>query len=247
MRYYQKGSENVIDAKPITKEEGRNLLARSFVYMFVGLLITGAIALGLGYLFFNLIQQDPNYKNVVLGITIGCGIGLIVMTFVNSLVLLKNKHSLIVPSLIYVALMGAMLSSFVSLGIDWKILGTAFVIASAAFGIMALIGILSKGRLTMLAIVGSGLLFGAGLLALVFLITSLITRTAFATTYFMIDMMIFAAMMLFTIFDINNISKISQQGEYSENLALYCALTLYTDFIYIFVKIVYYLLIISRR
>lgn len=243
MRYYHNSDSSAIAEQVVVdKTVKTSLLARSFVYMFLGLLITGAVALGLGYLFLVTKTMDT----AGMGVLIGCSIGVIIMSFVNSLVLLKGNHSLVVPCIIYALLMGGLLSGFVGVGISPELLSTAFLISAGVFGLMALIGILSKGNLNMLALMAIGLVSGAALLSLVFLIVSLFTNT-FNWMFFWIDMAIFVAMMLFTIFDINQIAKISKQGENSTNLALYCAMTLYTDFIYIFVKILYFLLLIFGK
>ena len=57
------------------------------------------------------------------------------------------------------------------------------------------------------------------------------------------DFALFAGMLLLIIVDLNQIGKICERGEMSKNLTLFCALTLYTDFVYIFIKIAYYLAI----
>ena len=44
-----------------------------------------------------------------------------------------------------------------------------------------------------------------------------------------------------------NIKKISQQGAVSNNLALYMAFSMYTDFISIFIRILYLLLVLKNK
>ena len=62
--------------------------------------------------------------------------------------------------------------------------------------------------------------------------------------YWIVSFALFAAMMFITIFDIWNIKKICEKGEMSTNLELYCAFTLYVDFIYILIRVLYFLIII---
>ena len=87
-------------------------LAKVFGYMFIGLLITSVIALGLGYLFNYLIvlfkDSPENTEKLLIGMIAGlivCAIALIVMSFVVPIVAMKNKHSVLVPSIIYTILM----------------------------------------------------------------------------------------------------------------------------------------------
>jgi len=236
----------------VSKTAQRSLLSHAFLYMFFGLLITAVVATGLGFLFSNLIANattsvdKQTISNAITGVTVGSGIALLIMIIAIEVVFLKGKHSIVAPGIVFAVLMGALLSSFVTF-IDWKLLATAFGISAAAFGVMALIGILSKGNLSMLGIIASGLLFGSLIICLVNLITALVTRTVVPGLYWAVEFGIFAAMILITIFDINRIKEISQQGEFSTNLALYCALTLYVDFIYIFVKVVYFLVLANRN
>lgn len=88
---------------------------------------------------------------------------------------------------------------------------------------------------------GFGLLMGSGILILV----NLLMHSS--TLYWVISFAIFAAMMFITIFDIWNIKKITERGEMSTNLELYCAFTLYVDFIYILIRIIYFLILIYGK
>ena len=85
--------------------------------------------------------------------------------------------------------------------------------------------------------VGIGLFVGCGILSLVNLLIMLIAPSIFQPMYWIVSLGMFAAVMFITMFDIWNIKRICQTGELSNNLALYCAFTLYVDFIYIFVRI----------
>ena len=44
-----------------------------------------------------------------------------------------------------------------------------------------------------------------------------------------------------------DIKKITERGEMSTNLELYCAFTLYVDFIYILIRVIYFLLLIYGK
>ena len=117
----------------------------------------------------------------------------------------------------------------------------AFGITSGIFLIMSLIALLTRGNLHPLWMMAMGLFIGAGILSLVnWLIGS-------NTIAWIVTFAIFAAMMLITMFDIWNIKRICERGAMSNNLALYCAFTLYVDFIYILIRIIYFLIIIFGR
>ena len=224
-------------------------LARVFLYMFVGLLITAGVSVGLGLLFRNIFAgADINAMNdaaiAYIVIMITCGIAVLVLSILLNVFLYKGK-SLWVPSILYTVFMGGLLSAF-TIFVDWSVLGLAFGITAGVFGLMALIALLSKGNLSGLAIAGIGLLAGALILSLANWILWLVTGGTWTTLYIIISFILLAAMMLITIFDMWRIKKICERGEMSPNMELYCAFTLYVDFVYILIRIIYILLLSKR-
>ena len=240
-QYYETPNQEVVGLKK--DRSGVLSFAKIFFYMFIGLAITTAVAFGIGGIF-TLAKirgaDDTMLNNAYLGLMIGSGITLIIMTFVINLVFLRGRHSILVPALIYSILMGVLLSSF-TIWVDWRLLGAAFGITSGIFLIMTLIASLTKGNMSPLLMLGIGLLMGSGLLVLINL---LIGST---TLYWAISFAIFAAMMFITMFDIWNIKKICENGAMSRNLELYCAFNLYVDFVYILIRIIYFLILIYGR
>lgn len=230
-------------------------LAKIFGYMFFGLLITSIIALGLGYLVSYLFISNSGNAEATEAIMIGVvatlivsAIAIMVMSFVVPIVVMRNKHSVLVPSIIYTILMGIMLSTITAF-IPWYILGITFGITSVIFGLMALIAVLSKSRLNGLAIAAIGLVTGAGLLSLVMfilMITNVMTGEL-VWLYWVITLVTFAAMMLITIWDMVRIKKIAQEGEMNQNLSLYCAFILYNDFINILLRVLRIVLMILAK
>ena len=214
--------------------------AKVFLYMFMYLAITAAVAFGLGYLFTRLIgnpQTSEAASNVYIGLIIGSAIALIIMVLVVNFVVIRGKHSVLVPSIIYCVLVGVLFSCL-TIFVDWRIMGLAFAITSGVFLIMGVIASLTKGNMAPLAMMGFGLIIGGGLLALVnFFLRS-------STIYWIVSFVIFAAIMFITMFDIWNIKKISENGQMDRNISYYCAFVMYVDFINIFIRILYYLLII---
>ncbi len=234
------GHSEVVDSKT---SSGTLSFAKVFFYMFIGLAITIAVAFGVGAAVYYALVNNPDKQlvaNVYYGIMIGSAIVLIIMMLVIQFVTLRGKHSIAVPAIIYCVLMGVLLSSFTIL-IDWRILGLAFGITCGIFLVMTLIAVLTKGNLSPLLMIGMGLIFGGVILGIV---NWLIQST---TIMWIVSFALFAAVMFITMFDIWNIKKICERGAMSNNLALYCAFTLYVDFVYILIRIIYFLVIIFGR
>lgn len=236
-QFYETPNQEVVGVK---KSSGTLSFAKIFFYMFIGLAITTGVAFGVGAILVYKCPDVQTFRNVYLGLMIGSGIALILMTFIINLVFLRGKHSILVPAIIYCLLMGTLLSSF-TIFIDWRLLGMAFGITSGVFLLMTLLAVFTKGNMSPLAMLGIGLLMGSGILILV----NLLVRSS--TLYWVISFAVFAAMIFITIFDIWNIKKITERGEMSTNLELYCAFTLYVDFIYILIRVIYFLLLIYGK
>lgn len=234
---YESPNPEVVGQK---SRSGNLSFAKIFFYMFLGLALTTGVAFGVGALLAYKCPDLETFRNVYLGLMIGSAVTLIIMTFVINLVFLRGRHSILVPAIIYCVLMGVLLSSF-PIFIDWKILGMAFGITSGIFLLLTLIAVISKGNMSPLLMLAFGLFMGSGILILV----NLLMRSS--TLYWIISFAIFAAMMFITIFDIWNIKKITERGEMSTNLELYCAFTLYVDFIYILIRIIYFLILIYGK
>lgn len=237
--YYPESDQVVINNGEKTSS-GLLSFAKVFLYMFFGLAITTVVAFAMGATLFFSIQNgaDANLVyNVGLGLTIGSAIALFILMLVIQFVFLRGKHSIAVPAIIYCVLMGVVLSWFTIL-VDWRLLGMAFGITSGIFLLMTLIAFFTKGNLSPLLMVGMGLLIGSAVLGL---INWIIGSTMI---YWIVSFAIFAAIMFITLFDIWNIKKITEKGAMNTNLELYCAFTLYVDFIYILIRVLYFLIII---
>ena len=258
--YYDRFAEKQEEQKPQKQKERRVLsgsaglsIARVFGYMFIGLMITAAISLGLGafftYIFMGGIsgtdvdtRMQAASAVVLLVLLIVSFIAIIVLSFVVPIVVARGKGNVLVPAILYTVFMGIALSSL-TIFIDWSLLGMTFGITSLVFGLMALIALLSKGKLNGLAIAAIGLFIGAAMLSLTLWIMMLLGVFS-EPIYWAISLLTFAAVMLITIWDMARIKNIAQQGEMSNNISLYCAYILYNDFIVIFLKILRFLLII---
>ena len=214
--------------------------AKVFMYMFIGLAITTVVAFVIGGAFYYASIHGAVLEDLVMvgiAMTIVSAISLLILTLIINLITLKGKHSIVVPAILYCTFMGVVFSWF-TIAVDWRILGMAFGITSGIFGLMSLIALFTKGNMRPLLMMGIGLFIGAGILVLVnWIIQS-------DTIMWVVSFALFAAIMFVTMFDIWNIKNICEKGAMSNNLALYCAFTLYVDFIYILIRVLYFLLII---
>ena len=226
--------------------------------MFICLLITTVVAAGLGYgaqFFLNQAITADNVElatNIVYGLIgtlIVSAIALIVMSFVLPITFIRGRHNILVPLIIYVVLMGVLLSSFTFL-IDWVILVEAFGITTLIFGTMAFLGYISKGRLAGIGFILLGLLIGAAVLSLVNWLMIIIggIKQENVMLSWIVSLIVFAFLMLVTLYDVNRIKKIAETGaQQDNNLTYYCAYILYSDFIAILIRVVYYLAIFAGK
>lgn len=233
-------------------------LTKVFGMMFLCLLITTVIAAGLGYgtqYFLNQAinsgneELTANIVNALVGTLIVSVIALLVMSFVLPITFMRGKHNILVPLMIYVVLMGILLSTFTFL-FDWVILVESFGITSLIFGVMALLGYISKGRLTGIGFILLGLVIGALGLSLVNWLMIMFGGVSQANVQisWIVSLLIFAFLMLVTLYDVYRIKRIAENGTRQDNnLTYYCAYILYSDFIAILIRVIYYVAMITGR
>ena len=235
-------------------------LSKVFGMMFICLLITTVVAAGFGYGFQMLLVKTATVDGDVIifneqvvttlvATLIVSAIALLIMSFVLPITFMRGKHNIIVPLMIYVVLMGILLSAFTFIT-DWVILVESFGITTLIFGTMALLGYISKGRLAGIGVILLGLLIGAALLSLMNWVMILIGGISQSniTISWIVSLMIFAFLMLVTLYDVNRIKKIAESGAtQNNNLVNYCAFILYSDFISILIRVIYFMMLISGR
>ena len=202
-------------------------IVKVFGYMFLGLLISALSAVGLFYLFGSGVLGPISY----FGVTIASSIGLIILVFVSQLYCLKNKKGGLITYGLYSLCMGVLLSSLM-FTYSIRFLGFVFLCTSLVFGVMALYGIFTKTNTTSLGMFGVGALFG------VITLTIINIFLQSAPIYYLISYISLAAMLALTAYDVNKAKQLANSGYMSEELAIYMALQLYTDFIYIFLRLV---------
>lgn len=233
------------------KRESSRLLARVFGYMAIGLAITGLSSFLIAYAFAQWIYKDNSAaaSNTYMILMMVSGILLLIDTIVMMVVLRQGKHSLWIPYILYTLIMGFFLSSFLLVGVPFEMFGEAFGITALTFLIMFFIGYFSPANLNWLAMIALGLLFSFLFIGSFFGIAFLITRNWEA--YWTYDLICCIAVSVFVLIivavDGYRIKAASRQGVVTNNYALYMAFTMYTDFISIFIRVLYFLMLAKSR
>lgn len=224
-------------------------LGKAYLYMALGLLVTAVcsflFALGLAYW----MQAAPDSSAPMVTYLILSVVTLVVMLVVPFSMLRKvgTNRSLWPGFITYSVAMGICLSSFILLGVDFYVFGEAFLISALAFGAVGLWGYYSKKDLNRMWMV----LGIAGILILIGTLVSMLTFFFAPEASVLLSLVCMAAILLISLIvaaiDAYNIKKILSQGEGNDNLVLYCAFTMYSDFIMIFIRVLYLLIIFTSR
>ena len=230
--------------------ESGAFIAKVFLYMFLGLLISALVCVGLSVLFVNAIGVgDQTFLGTYITIMSISGIGLLITSFVISFRRIEMKN-ILVPYILFVIFMGALLSSFVFYIRNPYIIGISLAITSLIFLVTCLSALIFKGNLGWLY----GLLFGGlstmGILCLVNLFLfpwAFSVPSAFdasMTIYWVIEGIFIVMIIISTFIDMHNIKKIASYGGANSNLAMYYAMNLYSDFVMIFIRVLYFVILL---
>ena len=257
---FDNSSNNSQEPTSVRSESNAYSIAKVFGYMFMWLLVTTVVTFGLAFLFNYFLThagttaEKDRILTAEVAVAITAGIGVLIMTFVTQFVILRGRHNIAVPATIYAVLMGALLGVLSSLITEafengWFVIGVSFGVTTLIFGFMALIGLSAKSKLNALPIIAGGLfmeaLFISVILHMMMLVPGL--RQYYNAWYWVLMLGIFAAVMLTTIWDIRNIKTMAERGALSKNLSMYLAFNLYVDFIYILMRILYFVLLIAGK
>lgn len=247
--FYQSPVEN--RAKNATIEvKSTSFLSRVYGYMFIWVLITALVATGVGLLFNFLVKNMAGNQDTImmtfLITIISSGVVLLVLSILINVIALKDNRRIMPWAIAYAVIMGLFFSVFVFIEVPFWILGSAFAITSITFGIMYFIARFTKRNLSWVGYLGYGLLFGIFLISIMSVVFFFVFRTTTGSQpwwlYSIIDGAMFIAILLISMFDVWRIQKIADKGMESRNLAEYCAFTLYTDFVYILMRVILFLL-----
>ena len=227
---------------------GTKFIGATFLYFAIALLVTFAVVAALGFVLTangDAITSEANL-NTFLTLYIVAIIAYIPVLIWVHIAARRNGKSVGVGFFVYSIVLGVIIAPAVLL-VPIEAVLIAFGSTVLAFAVMALIAWTSKRSLSGLAVVGFGLLIGAFILSITNLIFYFIV--GFQPLYWLVSFLFFIAIILLTIFDLNNVKRIAMNGGAERNVAFLCALNLYVDFIYIFIRILYYVMMLfgNRR
>lgn len=214
-----------------------NLLAKVFLVMFVSLLLTGVVSYISADMLLRYFATDIETFSTALMVSLfGSMICLFVLAIILPRQAVKSESSILPGYIFYCLFMSIFLSSLFLL-YDLSILAITFGITGVVFGIMALLGLLSKGSLSPTIQTIIGLIVGSIILALV----NLFLRSDEIS--WIVSFIVLAIVLLFTMYDVRRIKEIINYGyaNNSKNMALYCSMILYADFINLFIRLLPYI------
>ena len=215
---------------------GTKFIGATFLYFALALLVTFAVVAALGFVLTangDAITSEANI-NTFLTIYIVALIAYIPVLIWVHIAARRNGKSVGVGFFVYSIVLGVIIAPAVLL-VPIEAVLIAFGSTVLAFAVMALIAWTSKRSLSGLTVVGFGLLIGAFILSIVNLIFYFIV--GFQPLYWLVSFLFFIAIILFTIFDLKRVQEIAMNGGAERSVAFVCALNLYVDFIYIFIRL----------
>ena len=223
----------------VTAESGSKFIGAVFLYLTLALFVTFAVVGGMGALFKFAIYNNSlaDFETFIYIFIFALILYIPVMIWVH-IAARRNGKTVGVAFFVYSILMGVLISPVCVLFDFWTVviaLGTTVL----AFAVMALIAWTSKKNMGKLAVIAFGLLIGALLLSLFNFIFYLVAPGIYNILYLVVSAIFFIAIILITIFDLKNVQQIAMNGNATKNIAFVCALNLYVDFIYIFIRILY--------
>ena len=260
--------ENYVEQNPASKVfddqiSKSKFYTQIFLYFGLGILLTAVVCLVVSWAFNSIwpisqvidgvlvLNEETLMTYTVL--TVVSAVALLIISFVITFKSLRGKGSILVPYVLYAILMGVLLSSFTFYVGDTYIIGEALLITALLFLGMCGIGYLTHNKLatwTKVVIGFSIALILFSLLNLVFIPFVIFGGNwaafeGYAITYLITEGIIFLLFLVMTAYDMARIRTIAERGYGSKNLALYCALNLYSDFITIFIYVLRILITIA--
>lgn len=251
-RYEDQSSKNSEKKNSVTLS-----LARVFLYVAIGLLITTGVSYGWPYLLVVITGGQVTDTTAVLyyiSIIIAAIYMLIAGIAISVKSFRKKTASVAVMYYIDTVAMGILCSSIFYVATEETINGVPII--AIAFGITAGAMLLAAGiawlfRKSMSKIMPfvTFLFVGLLILTIVNLFVWPFNADAANAIYWIIDYALFALIFITIAIDMWRVGTMAKAGWLGDetNLAYYSAYTIYVDFIYILIKVIYYLLLASNK
>lgn len=201
------------------------LIAKSFLWMFVGLLITFATGIVVASSERMLTTVFSGWTYIILVIA-----ELIIVFYLSARVLKMSKTQARIWFMLYSFVSGL---TFSSVFVTYKVTSViyVFLIAAALFGIFGLIGYKTKFDLTK---IGTYLLMALFAIILCMLVNMFIGSGTFDLIISIVCVLLFLGI---TAYDVQKIKHLSETNLPEDSLAIIGALELYLDFINIFLHL----------
>lgn len=228
-------------------ESKSSFLSKVFLYFGSAVLITAVVCIVISAIFSKIwpIYDSETSLNAYIALSTVGGIGLLITEIFIMFKSLRNRGSLLGPFILYSVFMGVLLSSLTFYIGDSYTIGIALFITSLMFFTMCGLGYLTHNKMNVYLKIFIGLMVVATLLCLVnFVILPFAlyggnydAYYAYWRIYWIIEAVVILAYLFVTLFDMARIRKIAESGQGSNNVALYCALNLYSDFVVMFLYV----------
>lgn len=206
------------------ESESTSLFTKVFLWMFVGLLISGVTA-------YTIASSGTVISD---GLFLAVGIGLIVYTLVISFTIRRVSAAVAYFYFItYTALEGVMLS-IIFLAYELPDIYSAFFIAAGVFAGAAIYGFVTKKDISTWGSILTILLIG---LIIAMIIDIFINNSFYSFIVSAAAILIFVAVTAFDIYKIKNHSNSYKLNENENVCAIFYALEIYLDFINIFLHV----------
>ena len=254
--YEEYGGVNAaVDRGPeIRVQERPNVVfAKIFGWFGIGLLVTAATSFLVAYLMaYFLGQADMSPEagaaanlafSIYLGALIASFVIMMILSFsINYLVAKGNAH-LVFPFVLYSVMMGVFVSFFLVIGLPFYVMGEAFGITALVFLGMGLIGYFSKANLNWLGMVVGGLMICLLISGLFFWVMFILIPGSFTIWSLLLSFVISIFCVIAVGMDMQNVKAAVDHGASGRSFEIMSALVFYTDFMQLFVRILYILLI----
>ncbi len=226
-------------------------MPKVLLWMGLGLLVTAVVSLCLPDLLWAITGGDPGslYSGYITIYVLSVLIMLPCSLIVSLKAFSNKKVGITIAYFLYSIAIGMLLSTIFMqvLAIEpnnaLRLISLSFFITAGCFLLMGGVGALTKKSLGGIVPFLSTFVIGVLILSLVniFLQSDII--------FWIADFVIFGVILIFTAVDMNHVRRLveSRQFESSYSMTIYCAFTLYVDFINIFLRILYYVLLLFGR
>jgi len=248
MEIYDEAQVKETKTKNITGLNSSLSLIKIYLWFALGLLLTGAVAIGLPFLiegiYGGITEASTNTYYTILIVSLFIFLPTSLAVNFSSL----SKHSgLIAAFYILFALSFGGVISFFTLLLPTETLFNAFLITSASFLLMGVLGYVTKGKIGAPILFLCAFVFGLSIISIFNLL--LFNGSQYIMYYWIISIAILVIFLLIAAVDTNRIIRTAQNRGFdnSNTMVIYAAYCLYSDFMIIFYYVLRLLVMIGAN